>query len=66
MYKVQLSIPGVGSVIAINVPFNFGLACVPAACLAEVYFSLRWVMDNIHILSMVGCGIDFKLEWPEW
>ena len=36
--KVQLSIRGVGSVIATKVPFNCGLACVPAACLAEVLF----------------------------
>ena len=40
VYKVQLSIRGVGSVFATNVPFICGLAC---ACLAEVYFSLRWV-----------------------
>ena len=48
----QLSIRGVGSVIATNVPFNRGFACVPAACLAEVYFSVVQILNRMLMASL--------------
>jgi len=53
MHYVELRIRSISSVVATKVPLNGGLACVPAACLAEV------------ISLFVGCGTDFELEWPE-